>query len=124
MFNKIKKGIKDERGAVLITVALTLTLMLFMVALVVDIGYAYHTKSKLQTASDSVALSVAHAACDGIADFNPQVYATQSSILVNSAKVYFDENGIDEFDEIFKRGKNTSDGNEFSIIWNRPSIKT
>ena len=115
---KFLKGFKDEHGAILITVALTLTLMLFMVALVVDIGMAYHTKSKLQTASDSVALSVAHSACDGISDFNPQVYATQSSILINSAKVYFEENGIDDFDEIFERGKNVSDGNEFSIVWN------
>lgn len=117
MNKKFKRGLKDERGAVLITVALVLTVLLFFVALVIDIGLAYHTKSKLQAASDSVALSVAHSACDGIADFNPQVYASQSSILINSARVYFEENGIKDFDEILESGKNKNDGNEFGVIW-------
>ncbi len=49
----------DERGATMIVMALFLTVMLGMSALVVDIGAARHAKRKAQNLSDSASLAAA-----------------------------------------------------------------
>ena len=57
---KILKGLrKREEGAVLVLVALMLTVLLGITALAVDFGIAYYQKQKLQGACDSAALAAA-----------------------------------------------------------------
>lgn len=57
MFEKIKRKIKGEDGAVMVIAALSLVAFLSVVSLVTDMGLKYHQKSKLQSAMDSAALA-------------------------------------------------------------------
>ena len=50
---------RDERGAIAVTVALSLTALLAVLALVVDVGLLYFEKAELQNGADSAALAVA-----------------------------------------------------------------
>ncbi|WP_305041470.1 pilus assembly protein TadG-related protein, partial [Geoalkalibacter sp.] len=46
-----------EKGAVAVLVAVLLMFLIGMVALVVDVGYLYATRSELQNAADAAALA-------------------------------------------------------------------
>lgn len=48
---------KDQRGTVAVLVALLLPVLLGMAALVVDVGLAYNTQAKIQSAVDAAALA-------------------------------------------------------------------
>ena len=50
-------GFKDESGAVLIMVALSMVVLLGMTALVIDVGYLYQERRQMVTAADAAALA-------------------------------------------------------------------
>ena len=50
---------RDDRGAIAVTVALSLTALLAVLAFVVDVGLLYFEKAELQNGADSAALAVA-----------------------------------------------------------------
>lgn len=56
MKNRLKSMIQDESGQILILFAILLTVMLASVGLVVDIGYFYVEKQKMQNSVDASAL--------------------------------------------------------------------
>lgn len=60
MKNRLKRMIKDESGQILVLFALLLVVMLASVELVVDIGYFYVEKQKIQNSVDASALGGAH----------------------------------------------------------------
>ncbi len=55
----MKRGMDNERGAVLIFVAVALVALLAMVAFVVDLGRIYWVRAELQTAADAAAFAAA-----------------------------------------------------------------
>jgi Flp pilus assembly protein TadG len=65
MKKKSVKWIRDENGAVIVLVALALTVLLGMSALAVDYGSLVVAKSELQNAADAAALAGARALIDG-----------------------------------------------------------
>lgn len=54
---KLKEGIKNEEGAVLVIVALGMFVLMGFTALVVDVGAIYKTRSDLINAADAAALA-------------------------------------------------------------------
>ncbi|MCK9418558.1 MAG: pilus assembly protein TadG-related protein [Nitrospirae bacterium] len=62
---------KNNRGQILVLVALSLIVLLGFAALAIDIGYFYHTKNQLQGAADAAALA-------GAAKLD--IYSTPTSI--------------------------------------------
>lgn len=50
-------SIKNNRGQILVLVAVSLVVLLGFAALAIDIGYFYHTKNQLQGAADAAALA-------------------------------------------------------------------
>src|SRR5689334_6511602 len=73
--NERVRRLRDESGAVTVIVALSMTVLLGMAALVIDIGAAEARKAQLQDAADAAAVGLAQrcfdspfsslAACDG-----------------------------------------------------------
>ena len=73
--NRVIRRMRDESGAVTILVAICMTVVLGMAALVIDIGAAQARKAQLQDAADAAAMGLAQrcfesaltmlAACDG-----------------------------------------------------------
>jgi hypothetical protein len=58
---KIKKALRDQKGAVVVITAICLVVMVAMVGLAVDMGHLYSVKSELQRAADAGALAGAGA---------------------------------------------------------------
>jgi Flp pilus assembly protein TadG len=58
------RGRDDERGAVAVVVAITMTLVLLMAALVVDVGALQARRAQLQDAADAAALAIAQRCFD------------------------------------------------------------
>ncbi len=74
-------GLRDDRGASAVVVALLLVVFIGFAALVVDMGYAYTVKRQLQAAADAAAL----AGCQELI-----IGATESKIL-DIARLYSEE---------------------------------
>lgn len=110
---------KNENGAITILLAILITVFLGFAAMVVDIGLAYHNKSELQTASDSVALAVANSVCKTV-DYNPVKNATQAASIKREVQFYFEENGVDNFQYVHGDVENTNI--EIYNITNRESV--
>jgi Flp pilus assembly protein TadG len=62
---KILKGAQNEKGVVIIVIALLLPILIGFCALVVDLGYLYVAKGELQNAADAGALAGAKQLYDG-----------------------------------------------------------
>lgn len=81
---KILLKIKQNAGSVSILMALVIAMLLGFSALVVDVGFAFVEKSRLDTAIDAAALAGA------------QSLAMSSEAAINGAKAYLSSNKIDE----------------------------
>ncbi len=119
MNKKIKRGIKNEHGAIMVVLAVGIAVFLAFAALVIDIGLSYHQKAKLQSASDAVSLAVSSMVSE-IADFNPTKNAKQANNMKNWVQSYYEENGINAFQNI---SGNLSDTNIYVYnIKNKESV--
>jgi Flp pilus assembly protein TadG len=67
---------KNNRGQVLVLVAISLVVLLGFAALAIDIGYFYHTKNQLQGAADAAALA-------GVAELD----GTNNTTIIDAAKL-------------------------------------
>lgn len=76
--------LREEKGSVLVLVAIGMIVFLGMTALVLDSGQQYITKSRLQNAVDAAALA-------GAQDL---VFADDGVTATATATTYLDENGI------------------------------
>lgn len=56
---RLKNNLKDEQGAVAVTTAIFMVVLLGMTALVVDIGMLYYERAQLKNGADSGALAIA-----------------------------------------------------------------
>lgn len=68
----IERALRDEQGATVIVVAMTVTVVLIVAALVIDIGAATARTSQLQDAADAAALTIAQ-----------QCYESPSTTVLN-----------------------------------------
>jgi len=83
---------RDQGGAVLVIVALSLTVLLGMLALVVDLGRAVAIRRAMVNASDSAALAAAQKCALGLGSGQAQVAATATAKMndANATLVSFD----------------------------------
>jgi len=83
---------RDERGAVLVIVALSLVVLLGMLALVVDLGRAVAVRRAMVNASDSAALAAAQKCALGFGSGQAQAAATATAKMndANATLVSFD----------------------------------
>lgn len=92
----IFRGKENENGAVMVMVAILISVLLCFTALVIDSGLSYHRRSMLQTASDSAALAIASSVAN-INDFNPVKYNGQGAEIMKEAQKYYEQNNIKVF---------------------------
>ncbi|MDD4476440.1 MAG: pilus assembly protein, partial [Eubacteriales bacterium] len=97
------KFLKDESGESAVVVALSMTAILAMAALVLDIGMAYVEASSAQNAADAIALSVGR--------YLPvsQNDETKLNQIINEANKYAVKNGLTNFkaeDLVFEKVSN------------------
>jgi Putative Flp pilus-assembly TadE/G-like len=87
----VKRGPRDDRGAVLVWVGVSLVALLGMGAMVIDVGALYAERRDLQNGADAAALAVAkdcaEGDCDGTGAYGDDEYDT--------AEHYADENAND-----------------------------
>ena len=93
---KKTRTFNDEKGAIMVTVAILISVLLAFTAIVIDAGMCYHDKNKLQTASDSVALAVA-SSVSKTEDYNPVKNATQAVSVKKEVQKMYVENGIEDY---------------------------
>lgn len=109
-----RRGSSEERGAVLITVAISLLLLIGMAALAIDGGMAYNERRSTQSAADHAALAAAWAAClnepnpeaAGIAAAARNGYDTTDPNL----DVQINETGDKEYEAIISSTRDTEFG--------------
>ncbi len=65
--NRISSRIRDERGQVIVFVVIAFVVLVGMIGIVIDIGYAYKTQRDLQAAADAAALAGAQQLPDSTA---------------------------------------------------------
>ena len=65
--NPISSRIRDERGQVIVFVVIAFVVLVGMIGIVIDIGYAYKTQRDLQAAADAAALAGAQELPDSAA---------------------------------------------------------
>ena len=61
----MKRYVTDDRGAVAVTVAILLVVLVLFAAIAVDLGYLFTAKRQLQTAADAAALAGCRVLIDG-----------------------------------------------------------
>lgn len=111
MYLKINKAMlrymSNEKGSVLVIIALLMTVIMFMSAFVLDLGIAYYAKSKLQKTMDSSALAAVREL--------PVTSKTEwENNVVETAKRYAELNNI-KSPELLKYNALDKDGNVISI---------
>lgn len=79
------KLLRNEEGQVLILTALSITVLLLLLALAVDAGQLYYTQRQLQTAADAAALAGALEAsqCAGTSNCTAMQLAAKASLVEN-----------------------------------------
>ena len=65
--NRISSRVRDERGQVIVFVVIAFVVLVGMIGIVIDIGYAYKTQRDLQAAADAAALAGAQQLPDSTA---------------------------------------------------------
>src|SRR5207244_1942972 len=71
----IRQSLSDERGSVVVMIAVSLFAMLALAALAIDLAYLRDTKAEAQRAADAIAL----AGASGFRDFPSNNQATSDS---------------------------------------------
>ncbi|MBE0449102.1 MAG: hypothetical protein IBX64_13600 [Actinobacteria bacterium] len=99
-----RQTLRDEKGAVAVTVALLLIVFLGFTALVVDYGYLTYVQRKLQTAADAAALAGAQEVI-----YQGDQAAANMEAICNKVIEYALENGVPE-SELQDIDINTSEG--------------
>ncbi len=90
----LKAILKDERGAVVIVVAVLLAFVfLGMVAFSVDVGYLYLQRRHQQTTVDAAALAAAWHLPWGVSD-------EQDDLIRNTAQDYIDNNNLSDANDV------------------------
>jgi hypothetical protein len=77
----IRRIVKNERGGVLIWVALVLTILVAMAGIAIDYSRVYEVKSQLQHAADAAALAAATAPSEEKADEALTAYASANTTV-------------------------------------------
>ncbi len=78
---------KNERGQVVVLLALSMTVVLLGMALAVDVGFAYITKAKLSKAVDAACLTAMRNL--------PQGQATAQTLAIGSFNANYGSSGLD-----------------------------
>lgn len=78
---------KNERGQVVVLLALSMTVVLLVMALAVDVGFAYITKAKLSKAVDAACLTAMRNL--------PQGQATAQTLAISSFNANYGSSGLD-----------------------------
>ncbi len=82
----LHKLVKNEQGNVLVMVAVAMTVLLLMTALVVDVGNLFYQRTRLQNVADAAALA---AAIEGVLKED-----VNDDELKDTALIYIGKNGF------------------------------
>jgi Flp pilus assembly protein TadG len=81
------KSRENERGQIVVLLAVSLTLMLLFMALAIDVGFAYVTKAKLSKAVDAACLTAMRNLAQG--------QTTAKNLAINSFNGNYHQSGLD-----------------------------
>jgi len=71
----------QEKGQTLVIVALTITVLMLMAGLALDVGMAYNDRRDMQNAADAAALAGAQRLCDNFSESDARAAATSVGLL-------------------------------------------